>query len=466
MRTRSGAEYVNIGGYTSLTVAAKGTPNHREIIVGIAPALYARDRQRVLVLGTGTGVTAGAAATVFQRATVVEINPAVYAALPRFARYNFDLANRQNVDFLLADGLGVVATEGLPFDAIISTVTTPLYFSSSKLYTRDFFEMVGARLAPGGVFAFWFDARLAPEGTALILETMAQSFAHCDFVFLHRGYYEAICGHQELKPRAFEHWPPSIQRSLAHLTGDGSLTIDELLDRLLLRPAAPLGEVRWADASHTFDLPALEHVMAREALRPQKDWDLDQWLRFRIADSLLGFAPYRDDRFVERCAVLARVGASRGLPRCTRLMASVDGGRPYHRYLDLAAAAAIAGQEAGMGASDLVQELIAAGRPERALEVMDARDPRRRSAAFERVRLELSLRVRGAVDDAALAALHSRAPLSPNIRRLLITTSLARGQPRAALAHLDILAQLEPLGRQEQLLRQQLHRELTQGEAK
>ena len=43
VRLRSGAEYVTINGYSSFAVAEAGATNHREVIVGIAPALYVRD---------------------------------------------------------------------------------------------------------------------------------------------------------------------------------------------------------------------------------------------------------------------------------------------------------------------------------------------------------------------------------------------------------------------------------------
>ncbi|MEQ9324866.1 MAG: hypothetical protein RIF41_37210, partial [Polyangiaceae bacterium] len=261
VRLRSGAEYVTINGYSSFAVAEDGATNHREVIVGIAPALYVRERGNALVLGTGTGITAGATATLFDHTTVVEINPAVFEALPRFADHNFGLHARDDVTLRLDDGLSVLSNRPERYDLVISTVTSPVYFSSSKLYTVDFFELVKSRLTEGGVIAFWFDARLSEAGTGIILETMSRVFDDCHFVFLFDTYYEAICSAGALSPKRLEIWPEPVKRAMARVAGDVGL--DELLDAILLTPTKFAGQ-DWADEANTFDRPILEQLMARE----------------------------------------------------------------------------------------------------------------------------------------------------------------------------------------------------------
>ncbi|MBW2459045.1 MAG: hypothetical protein JRI68_31385 [Deltaproteobacteria bacterium] len=331
--TRSGAEYVTINGYSSFAVAQEGTTNQREVIVGIAPALYPKQRGKALVLGTGTGITAGAAASVFDHTTVVEINPAVYDALPRFSAHNFGLSERPNVALLLDDGLSVLARRAETYDVVISTVTSPLHFSSSKLYTVDFFDLVKARLAPGGVFAFGFDARLSEEGTAVILETMAQSFADCHFVFLHSSYYEAICGVETLHPRPLESWPEEVRRAMTGGTGD--LSLNAFLDTIVLKPTR-LTEHRWARTANTFDLPVLEHLMAREALAADPPWDLDGWVQFALADSAVLRQPFTGRRLAERCHLFARIGVRFPLPQCTARVAEAERSKWDRHYVNLA----------------------------------------------------------------------------------------------------------------------------------
>src|SRR5690606_24397610 len=59
LRGATGAETLLIDGYHSLVVNHNQKTNPRELIYGIVPGLYPRERGRALVLGAGTGITAG-----------------------------------------------------------------------------------------------------------------------------------------------------------------------------------------------------------------------------------------------------------------------------------------------------------------------------------------------------------------------------------------------------------------------
>ena len=151
-----GVESLNINGYRSL-MAYKGRTIATEIVYGMVPAVFAPRHGSALVLGVGTGMTAGTVALLFDRLTAVEINPAMLEMLPRWHEHNFELHQRPNTTLVLDDGLSFLARRGERYDAILNTVNGPLYFSSSKLYTKDFFEMVKSRLAPDGIYTLWFD---------------------------------------------------------------------------------------------------------------------------------------------------------------------------------------------------------------------------------------------------------------------------------------------------------------------
>ncbi|MEZ4442798.1 MAG: hypothetical protein R3B72_27125 [Polyangiaceae bacterium] len=448
---RSGAEYVTINGYSSFAVAEDGATNHREVIVGVAPALYPPERRRALVLGTGTGITAGATATLFDHTEVVEINPAVFAALPRFASHNFDLARRPGVDLLLEDGLSVLARDDERYDLVISTVTSPVYFSSSKLYTVDFFELVKRRLAPGGVFAFWFDARISEAGTGIILETMRSAFSECHFVFLFDSYYEAICG-DSLAPRPLGDYPAELTEAMALWAGDVGL--DALLDAVLLAPGR-FADRRWAEAPNTFDLPILEHIMARETLAHERPWDLDGWVKFETARSLVSGEAFEGPRFALRCHLLARVGSRTMLPECHRRLTDHQGGQWDRHFVDLAYDYLLADKRSVLAFEDLVKALILTDQKPRALEVLRLRK-KRRSTVLEVARLQLQMELEGSVDDRDVAELYARSPLAAEVRRFLVRLSLKRDRPDQALAHLDFLARVFPLTEPEKALHARL----------
>ena len=56
---------------------------------------------------------------------------------------------------------GGFAVEGLH---VLNTVTNPMYFSSSKLYTRDFFRLVKAHLRDDGVYTTWIGTTVGNLG--------------------------------------------------------------------------------------------------------------------------------------------------------------------------------------------------------------------------------------------------------------------------------------------------------------
>lgn len=453
VRLDSGAEYVTINGYSSFAVAEDGATNHREVIVGIAPALYVPSRERALVLGTGTGITAGATATLFDHTTVVEINPAVFDALPRFSEHNFGLHARQDVSLRLDDGLSVLANSSERYDLVISTVTSPVYFSSSKLYTVDFFELVKSRLSDGGVFAFWFDARLSEAGTGIILETMARVFDDCHFVFLFDTYYEAICGAGPLAPKPLgQAWPAPLTEAMARVTGEVGL--DGLLDAILFRPTRFSGQ-RWADEANTFDLPILEQLMARETLAGEQPWDFDAWVKLDLEGSLAMGEPYVGPRFSLRCHLLARVGARSMLPACFERLTPKGGGDWDRDFVDLAYDYLLSSKRSVIDFENLVRALLLHDQRERALTVLDRRK-KGRTPTLEVIRLELKLALDREVTDEEVAELYARAPLGSEVRRFLIRLALRRKQPAAALAHLAFLSRIYELTDREKALMAQL----------
>jgi predicted membrane-bound spermidine synthase len=442
VHTRSGVDWVVINGYRSLAASSSGELNHRELIVGVAPSVYPRERHRALVLGTGTGLTAGAAAMLFDSLTVVEISPAVQAALPLFSAHNFDLLHRPNVTLLVRDGMSVVAEEGPPYDAIISTVTSPLYFSSSKLYTLDFFTLVKKRLAPGGVFAFWFDERLSAPGLRIILQTMVESFRECHFAFLHGGYYEAICSPDTLSPspRRDDAWPADLARALASWAPGGS--VNRLLEAVLLRPRR-FTDRTWSDTANTFDLPVLEHLMARESLVHGERWDLDGAVDFDLDDSVFGGTPFAGENLQDRCATLASVGAGRGLDRCLPTLLGRTGGVLPAAYVVRAATALEAGLSSAMPAPAVVTSLTRGGDASRALALLErAREANKDDLAYQYARLRMTMDVRGDVDDDDVAHLVALGAMAPEVHVFLSDLAMKRGKPRQALDHLSFARQL------------------------
>ncbi|MBI3893885.1 MAG: hypothetical protein HY303_20390 [Candidatus Wallbacteria bacterium] len=276
---RDGRETLVIEGYQALIVSPGQRANIREILFGMTPALFTRRRDSALVLGVGTGLTAGTVSSLYDRVKAVDIHPAVFELLERYGSINNDLLHNPHTKLVLEDALGSLAGEGPSYDAIVNTVTSPLFFSSCKLYTRDFFELVKHRLAPGGVYAFWFDKAVTRQGAKIVFQTVKQSFRYCDLLYLSKGYTQVLCSQEPLAVRtaAPDVWSRYVRDRLgAHKI---ALSPTDLLLSLLL-PGDTVHGIDWGEPVNTFDRPALEFVMAPRAINDE--------LRFFVLYSVLG----------------------------------------------------------------------------------------------------------------------------------------------------------------------------------
>ena len=185
-----------INGYISFYL---GLP--AEKIVGALPCLFTPRTDQALVLGLGSGVTGGTVAQLFDHTDAVEINPAVLPNLHRMSRHNFDIASNPRVRFILDDGIHYTRVTPKRYTLIVNTVTSPRYFSSAKLYTRDFLETIRQRLTPDGLYVTWCDARIGGHGLEIILKTMEQSFRNCAVAGIRSGYFLLLCSQEPLRLR-------------------------------------------------------------------------------------------------------------------------------------------------------------------------------------------------------------------------------------------------------------------------
>lgn len=174
-----------INGYVSIALNSPA-----EKIVGAFPSLFAPATDRALVLGVGSGATCGTVTRLFDQVDGVEINPVVLQNLHRMSEYNFNITTRTNVHFILDDGIHFTKVSQQQYPLIINTVTAPIYFSSSKLYTVDFLEAIRRCLRPNGVYVTWVDARVGDRGLDIILKTVAAAgFKECALGGIKSGYF-------------------------------------------------------------------------------------------------------------------------------------------------------------------------------------------------------------------------------------------------------------------------------------
>ena len=250
-----GKPYFFINGYTSIPLN-----NPSEKVVGALSSIYAANSDDALVLGLGSGATASVVGHIFKKTDVVEINPVVRENLFRMRRWNFDIETNPNVNIIVDDAIHFTKATEKRYDLILNTVTTPLYFSSAKLYTSDFLKVVKKRMRPDGVYVTWMDSRVGDKGVDIILNTIADSFRYCALLYVKSAYFLLICSDQPIVARQADALNNNRLLHEKFLREHGILT--QWLKYQLLQGQV-LDLVANADQPlNTADYPALEFEMA------------------------------------------------------------------------------------------------------------------------------------------------------------------------------------------------------------
>lgn len=251
----NGVPHFFINGYVSFPL---NSPSER--IVGLLASMFSPRTDQALVLGLGSGSTASVVGLAFDRTDTVEINPAVRANLYQMKEWNFDIEHNPKVNIIVDDAIHFTRATEKKYSLILNTVTSPLYFSSSKLYTDDFFQNVASRLTPDGIYATWLDSRVGDKGFEIILNTLKQRFAECGIFYIKTTYFLLLCGQQpvalkqpDLKTRAPEVWSELLKKYY--------IQPDYLVYNLLSTRAFALLENGNAPINR-LDLPTLEFEMA------------------------------------------------------------------------------------------------------------------------------------------------------------------------------------------------------------
>lgn len=169
-----------------LQFSSRDEHRYHEALVHVPMALMGRTPDRplnLLFLGGGDGLAVREALKYPQvgRITLVELDPAV----SRLARENHalrhlngDALNRDpRVRVVHRDAYGYIRADGGLYDLIVADLPDPGTTDVARLYTRDFYRLVRARLNPDGLFVTQATSPIfAPGAFWSIRETLASVF--------------------------------------------------------------------------------------------------------------------------------------------------------------------------------------------------------------------------------------------------------------------------------------------------
>lgn len=123
---------------------------------GFLPFLFDRQLDNALFMCFGSGITAGTLAlSPFERIDAVELSGDVLDAALFFATDNFDVLESPRIHAIVDDGRNFLLTTPNSYD-LITFEPMPLALAGvSTFYTKEYYELCRARLAPGGLISQW-----------------------------------------------------------------------------------------------------------------------------------------------------------------------------------------------------------------------------------------------------------------------------------------------------------------------
>ncbi len=156
---------------------SQGNVGHYMRWMGRLPMLSHPSPTRALVICFGTGQTADAVRDEGPGdLDLVELNPNVYEVASYFSS-NHQVLSDPRVHPVVMDGRAWLRRTDRAYDVVTLEPMPPTFAGVNALYSREFYELVSARLRPGGVVAQWLPFHLlSPETATAIVATFAGTF--------------------------------------------------------------------------------------------------------------------------------------------------------------------------------------------------------------------------------------------------------------------------------------------------
>jgi predicted membrane-bound spermidine synthase len=171
-----GGKALLINGF--FTTAEVSDPrSHYLDAIGRIPMLLHPDPQQALVICFGTGQTAHAVRDEDPLSLdLADLNAAVFDMAGHFDA-NRGVLNDPRVSQHVMDGRAWLRRTATRYEVVTLEPMPPFFSGSNSLYSREFYELVHDRLAPGGILAQWFPLHLmSPDQAKSIAATFRAVF--------------------------------------------------------------------------------------------------------------------------------------------------------------------------------------------------------------------------------------------------------------------------------------------------
>jgi spermidine synthase len=162
------------------TDASTGADQATQLLTGHIPHLLHKDPKRTLVIGLGSGMSLAAAlAHPVESVDCVELEPAVVEAVRFFDPVNRVAYKDPRVRMIENDGRNHLLIETEPYDVVISEPSNPWMAGVASLFTVEYYQLVRARLAQGGILCQWLQAyQISPDDFRSVIASVREVFPH------------------------------------------------------------------------------------------------------------------------------------------------------------------------------------------------------------------------------------------------------------------------------------------------
>ena len=183
-----------------------------QVMLGMVSAVLHPAPKKAMVIGLGTGSSAGWLAEIdsITRVDVAELEPDILEVARLCAPVNRNVLSNPKVRTIIADAREVLLTSSEKYDLIVSEPSNPYRAGVASLYTREFYQAVMERLAPGGIFSQWIQAyEIDAQTVRTVYATLASVFPQVETWQTMRNDLLVLCSRE---PRT--HSVPQLRRRL------------------------------------------------------------------------------------------------------------------------------------------------------------------------------------------------------------------------------------------------------------
>ena len=176
-RERDGNINLRINGKAD---ASTGADMENQLLLGHLPLLLHTEAKDILVVGLGSGITLGSVlAHPVDSVDAIEIEEKVVEAAAFFNDYSGNALDDPRANIIVADGRNFLLASDKKYDVVTSEPSNPWLSGSSKLFTKEYFELVKKAVKEDGVVLHWINLySLDVEGLKGVISAFNEVFPH------------------------------------------------------------------------------------------------------------------------------------------------------------------------------------------------------------------------------------------------------------------------------------------------